>query len=596
MSEEAELQPGLARPHVLREYALLADGERGILVGPDGDFVWMCFPGWDSDAIFSSLIGGGGAYAVTPRGRFVWGGYYERGSLIWRSRWVTETGIVECREALALPSDPKRAVILRRIQAVEGTAAVRVILNLRTDYGKTAARKLERVDTGSWRGRLGEARVAWQGGVGARARPDGRRGTALVADLEIEQGDHHDLVLVLDSGDGDEVPDAARAWEATETAWSERVPELERSIAPRDAQHAYAVLSGLTSAEGGMVAAATTSLPERSEGGRNYDYRYVWIRDQCYAGEAVAVAGPHPLMDDAVRFVRDRLLADGPGLMPAYTTGGEAIPGQRSLNLPGYPGGTDVVGNHVNEQFQLDVFGEALLLFSAADRHDRLDADGWRAAELATDAIRDRWQERDAGIWELDPDEWTHSRLICAAGLRTLASRPTARRQAAEWTALADAIVAGTAQRAVHPSGRWQRSAGDERLDASLLLAALRGAVPADDPRSLATLRAMESELAEEEFAYRYRADERPLGEAEGAFLLCGFWMALAWHQQGRTQRALRWFERNRAACGPPGLFSEEFDVHQHQLRGNLPQAFVHALLLETAATLYPDEDAGEPA
>ena len=591
MAREAELQPGLARPHVLREYALLADGERGILVGPEGDFVWMCFPGWDGDAIFSSLVGGGGAYAVTPKGRFVWGGYYEPGGLIWRSRWATEDGMVECREALALPTEPGRAVVLRRIVAVSGEASVHVVLNLRHEFGAAAVRGLKLSDSGVWRGRLGDAHVAWAGGSAAKPQPDGHRGKALVADVKVEEGGHHDLVLALANEEIEDPPDPATAWEATETAWSERVPSLERTIAPRDSGHSFAVLSGLTSSTGGMVAAATTSLPERARAGRSYDYRYVWIRDQCYAGEALAVAGPHPLMDDAVRFVRDRLLADGPALMPAYTTRGGRIPDESSLDLPGYPGGSDVIGNHVNEQFQLDAFGEALLLLSAADRHDRLDADGWRAAEVATEAIRDRWQERDAGIWELEPEDWTHSRLICAAGLRAIAARPTARRQAAEWTALADAIVAATAERAVHPSGRWKRSPGDARLDASLLLAALRGAVPPDDPRSLATLHAMESELAEEEFAYRYRADERPLGEAEGAFLLCGFWMALAWDQQGHRERSLRWFERNRAACGPPGLFSEEFDVRQHQLRGNLPQAFVHALLLESAATLYADDE-----
>jgi alpha,alpha-trehalase len=343
------------------------------------------------------------------------------------------------------------------------------------------------------------------------------------------------------------------------------------------------------------VAAATSSLPERSGGGRNYDYRYVWIRDQCYAGEAAALAGAHPLMDDAVRFVTARLLEDGPGLMPAYTTRGDAIPGERKLNLPGYPGGTDVIGNRVNKQFQLDVFGEALLLLSAADRHDHLDADGWRAVELAVEAVRERWRERDAGVWELDPREWTHSRLICAAGLRAAAGRPAASGQAGEWTSLADTIVADAAQRAVHPSGRWQRTPDDERLDASLLLAAIRGAIPADDPRTTATLRAMEAELSEEEFAYRYRADARPLGEAEGAFVLCGFWMALAWLQQGDRWRFARWFERNRSACGPPGLFSEEFDVRQHQLRGNLPQAFVHALLLECAAAGYEHGEAAQP-
>jgi GH15 family glucan-1,4-alpha-glucosidase len=138
----------------------------------------------------------------------------------------------------------------------------------------------------------------------------------------------------------------------------------------------------------------------------------------------------------------------------------------------------------------------------------------------------------------------------------------------------------------VHPTGRWQRSPSDPRPDAALLLAALRGAVPADDPRSLATLDSVARDLTDDGYCYRYRPDERPLGDSDGAFLLCGFWLALALAQRGDRTTAARWFERNRAACGPPGLLSEEFDVRQRQLRGNLPQAFVHALLLETAVEL----------
>jgi alpha,alpha-trehalase len=113
-------------PQALRDHALLADGERGALLGPRGDIVWMCAPRWDRGSVFASLIGAAGVYAVTPIGRFVWGGFYERGSLIWRSRWVTNYGIVECREALALPSEPDRLVLLRRIVAVEDDARVRV--------------------------------------------------------------------------------------------------------------------------------------------------------------------------------------------------------------------------------------------------------------------------------------------------------------------------------------------------------------------------------------------------------------------------------------------------------------------------------------
>jgi hypothetical protein len=575
-------------PHVLREYALLADGERGILVGPRGEFVWMCFPRWDSDAVFSSLLGGPGTYAITPTDRCVWGGYYEPNTLIWRSRWITSDSIIECREALAAPARPDQAVILRRLIARQGTARVDITLDPRAGFGHHTMRDLARADDGTWRARTGDIRLTWAGAPDTQPHPTRADPGPLTCALELPEGAHHDLVLILETSSAErDAPDPERSWDGTEAHWQERLPTLAAAnTAERDARHAYAVLSGLTSAGGGMVAAATTSLPERARQGRSYDYRYVWIRDQCYSGQAVAAAGPHALLDDAVRFVRDRLVADGPTLKPAYTITGDPVPDEHHLKLPGYPGGSDIAGNWVNQQFQLDAFGEALLLFAAAAHHDHLDTDAWRAAETAADAILARWREPDAGIWEIDPDHWTHSRLICTAGLRAISHHAPGGEQAARWLSLADAILADTAAHALHPSGRWQRSPTDPRPDAALLLPALRGALPADDPRSTATLHAITDQLTDDGYCYRYQPDERPLGQSEGAFLLCGFWLALAHRQQGDAVAAARWFERNRAACGPPGLLSEEFDVRQRQLRGNLPQAFVHALLLETAITL----------
>lgn len=573
-------------PRVLREYALLADGERGVLVGPQGDFAWMCAPRWDSDAVFSSLVGGPSFFAVSPVERHVWGGYYEDGSLIWRSRWVTASGIIECRDALGFPGDPHRAVLLRRIIAIQGDACVRVTLLPAAGFGRTHLGQLHRDDAGCWHGRLGELRLRWAGAALAQVS-DESRARQLDVEITVPERGHHDLLLELsDTALTGESPDADRTWAATETAWRETVPQLGDTIAPRDARHAYAVLRGLTSAGGGMVAAATMSLPERAAQGRNYDYRYVWIRDQCYTGQAVAAGGGHPLLDDAVRFVAHRLLEDGPELMPAYTITGARVPDQRSLNLPGYPGGSDIVGNHVNVQLQLDAFGEALLLFAAAARHDRLDSDHYQAVTAAVSAIQARWRQPDAGIWELDNQRWTHSRLTCAAGLRAMAAAGISTADAAAWSALADAILADAAGDCLHPSGRWQRAPTDPRVDAALLLPAIRGALPATDPRSLATYRAVHEQLGEQGYVYRFRQDSRPLGKAEGAFLLCGFFMALAAHQQGEPVAAARWFERNRAACGPPGLFSEEYDVAQRQLRGNLPQAFVHALMLEASTRL----------
>ncbi|EFF94324.1 glycosyl hydrolase [Streptomyces sp. e14] len=298
--------------------------------------------------------------------------------------------------------------------------------------------------------------------------------------------------------------------------------------------------------------------------------------------------GAPELLDAAVHFVGERLRSDGPRLAPAYTVHGRPVPDQRELGLPGYPGGSSRIGNHVGEQFQLDAFGESLLLFAAAERAGRLDAEGWKAADLAVRTVADRWREPDAGIWELEPRQWTHSRLTCVAGLRALAGAAPRQPLAGTCERLADTLFAEACATAVHPDGHWQRATDDPGIDAALLLPALRGALPARDPRTRATLAACRAHLTQDHFVYRFRHDDRPLEQAEGAFVLCGFVMALAEHQQGNDTEAYRWFERSRGACGASGLYAEEFDIAQRQLRGNLPQAFVHALLLESAARLAP--------
>ena len=579
--------------HVLREYALLADGWRGILVGPRGECAWMCAPRWDSEAVFSTLIAGRGMYALTPAQQpFVWGGFYEEGTLIWHSRWVSGSQIIECREALAYPGDPHTAVILRRVMALDGRTRVRAVLDPLAGFGRHRLAHLHR-DGAVWTARSGPLHLRWTGARDTAVLPSG----ALETELSVPDGAHHDLVLEISDQPLDAQPvDADRAWSVTAQAWNRAVPKITGTVADADARQSYAVLRGMTSEGGGMAAGATTGLPERAEAGRNYDYRYAWIRDQCYAGQAVAAVGGHPLLDDSVRFVTERLLADGPQLKPAYTVTGGTVPDERDLDLPGYPGGSAKVGNRANDQFQLDAFGEALLLLAAAADRDRLDTDHWRAVESAVAAIEKRGDDPDAGIWELDDHHWTHSRLTCVAGLRAISVHAPSS-QGAQWSGLADRILTDTSAQCLHPSGRWQRAPDDERVDAALLLPAVRGAVPAADPRTLATLDAVLAELGRDGYMYRFRQDERPLDQAEGAFLLCGFITSLALHQQGRAVEANRWFERNRAACGSPGLFAEEYDVTQRQLRGNLPQAFVHAVLLETARTLaHPHSPRPDPS
>ncbi|WP_030194241.1 glycoside hydrolase family 15 protein [Streptomyces sp. NRRL S-87] len=576
-------------PYPLREYALIADGERGALIDPGGAVVWMCAPRWHSDAVFSELIGGSGGFEVCPENPWrLAGGEYVDGALIRVSRWTLNDGTVECRDALAVPADPHRAVLLRRIRAVDGPALVRVRLSARAAFGARPMTALHR-DRGGWHGRIGPLRLSlW--GLADAAYDEGE--ATLTARLPLTAGDEHDLVLEIADGPAARnrtthqpaALQAARLWQQTEERWAAAVPDCSDLTASRDARQAYAVLTGLTAGGGAMVAAATTSLPERAGSSRAYDYRYAWIRDQCYAGSAVAAHGPHRLLDDAVRFVTARVLEDGPVLRPAYRVDGRPVPGERTLTLAGYPGASDRVGNRAGHQFQLDTFGEVLELLAAAARRDRLDADGVRAARVAVSALEANWQRPDTGIWELRPAWWTHSRLAAVSGLRAAARSIADPPSAYAWSELADSILHETRRTCLHRSGRWQRSREDPRVDASLLRPLSNGAWPASDPTLAATRSAVERELTQDGFVYRY--DGTGPDDGEGAFLLCGFFMSAACLAEGRPVAAARWFERTRSAYGPPGLFAEEYDVRQRQLRGNLPQAFVHALLLENAVRL----------
>ena len=570
-------------PVTLRQYALLADGERGALIGPHGNIAFLCAPQWHDDAIFSSLLGGAGEYSVTPRNaRYVWGGHYEQDSLIWRSRWVSTTGVIECGEALAFPGDRQRVVLLRRIEATLGDAHVTVELDCRAEFG-TRPMTVRRSADGVWEGHSGDLHYRWSGAPTHARLVDGK----IRVEIDVPAGAHHDLVLEVMRGRlSDDLPDPAHEWRRTEHAWARSTPDLSGSAAPGESRHSHAVLRGLTGSSGAMVAAATTALPERANQGRNYDYRYAWIRDQCYAGQAAAAVGSHDLLDSAVRFVSARVLEDGAKLRPAYTVNGDPVPDERPVRLPGYPGAPVRIGNHANEQFQLDALGECLLLLAAADRAGRLDGTSARAVECLVEAIETRQHDPDAGIWELEDRRWAHSRLMCAAGLRA-AGAQRGGRTGADWTRFADRLVASVDKDCLHPDGRWQRSPHDPAVDAALLLPGIRGAVPPDDPRNLATIGAVVDELTDDGYVYRFRQNpDTPLHEAEGAFVLSGFHLALATLDQSDTTNAVRWFERNRGSLGPPGMFTEEYDVVQRQLRGNLPQAFVHALLLETAQRL----------
>ena len=568
-------------PATLRQYALIADGERGALCGPHGELVWMCAPHWHDEAVFATLLGGPGAYAVTPVARAVWGGYYDDGSLIWHNCWTTEdNALIECRDALARPADSKTAVVIRHVSA-HRSSRVRVLLDARARFGAEPMRDV-RHSGGAWTARTGALYLRWTGADEAVLDADGR----LVLDIELPDGGERDLVLELGTAPRTTPPPRADGlWRQTERSWREDMPSFEESAAPRDTAHAYAVLHGLTASTGAMVAAATTSLPEQTDNGSNYDYRYAWVRDQAITAVSLSAAGPLPLVAGSVRIATARLLEHGPDLRPAYTVNGDLVPGESTLALAGYPGADAVVGNRANRQFQLDMFGEGLQLLARGAELGFLDADGRRAAEIAVRTIRERWDDKDAGIWELHDDWWAQSRLSCIAGLRAWSDVAGGGRSA-ELTRLADELLGDVAQRCLSGTGAWRRAPHDDRVDAALLLPLVRGATPSGDPRTVATMRTVRRDLMQDGYVYRFAPRSGDLGSEEGAFLFCGFLMALGELRDGDRIAAWRSFERNRAACGPPGLFTEEFDVRQRQLRGNLPQAFVHGIALEASVRL----------
>ncbi|WP_353890666.1 glycoside hydrolase family 15 protein [Micromonospora sp. WMMA1363] len=572
----------MTSPHLLGAYALIADGYRGALVGPYGDIGWLCAPGWSDPPLFGDILGPGlGHFLLFPETRHVHGGYYNDGSLIWINRWEVENAIIESRDALAAPGDEDRVVLLRQIRTLDRPAKFRVILSPRADFGRESVEDVTR-DGALWLARTGALHLRVTGAE--QLRPD--RDGLLEGELKLSARSWHDLVLEVSPRPFTDPPcQPGELWRATEEYWHRVAPRFA-GPAQQDATLSYAILRGMTRPGGGMVAAATTSLPEQALAGRNYDYRYAWIRDQSMAGQAAALVGAHDLLDDAVSFITTRILADGDRLAPAYTASGKPVPPETRLDfLSGYPGAQPQTGNWVRSQFQLDVFGEALLVLAAAARLDRIDKMAWRAAEQAADSIERRWREPDSGIWELSTRHWTYPRLICVAGLKSVA-RVASGDQAGRWSALADVILADAATHGLHPRGYWKQAYDDERVDAALLMAGVRGALPAGDPRTTKTLKAVLDELGSEGYVYRFRSNRRPLGDTENAFLLCGFAAALACCKSGRMADAKRIFERNRSTYGSPGLYSEEYDVRQRRLRGNLPQAFVHALMLEAAATL----------
>ncbi len=583
----------------LEDYALIGDTQTAALVGRNGSVDWLCFPRFDSGACFAALLGdpANGRWLLAPEdpAARVVSRRYRPGTLVLETEWESAEGAVRVLDFM--PPRGEAPDVVRLVEGLRGRVAMRSELIIRFDYGSV---------------------VPWvrrrEGGIHAVAGPD-----ALDLRTPVElRGENLTTIATFAVAAGDEVPfvltwhpshepaprhvDAARAARETErwwTDWSERCTYQGRW---REAVlTSLMALKALTYAPtGGIVAAATTSLPEQLGGVRNWDYRYCWLRDATFTLYALMLGG---YVDEA-RAWRDWLLRAAAGQPEAmqimYGPAGE----RRLLEyevpwLSGYEGARPVrVGNAAAEQFQLDVYGEVLDTFHVA-RGAGLEA---HAAGLGLERalvayLETAWKEPDEGIWEVRDQRrhFVHSKVMAWTGVdraikaveRFGLDGPVDR-----WRRLRSDIHEEVCRQGYDADrGTFVQSYGAEALDASLLLIPLVGFLPHDDPRARGTVAAIERELSHDGFIARYdtRLADDGLPPGEGVFLPCTFWLADNLALQGRQAEAEAIFERLLALRTDLGLLSEEYDVGEKRLVGNFPQAFTHVGLVNTARNLDPE-------
>jgi GH15 family glucan-1,4-alpha-glucosidase len=387
------------------------------------------------------------------------------------------------------------------------------------------------------------------------------------------------------------VAGAERWWKA----WSKKCTYNGGWV--EDVRSSLTVLKGLTYAPtGGLVAAATTSLPEKIGGTRNWDYRYCWLRDATFSLLALLGAGYH---EEATHW-RDWLLRAVAGepskLQIMYGVAGERRLPELTLDwLPGYEGSTPVrVGNEAARQYQLDVYGEvfdALYHGGAAElpTHDQ----AWPLQQALMDFLESGWKQPDEGIWEVRGQRrhFTHSKLMAwvAADRAVRAVEELGAEGPVEkWRALRAEISRWLLENGVDDRGVFVEYEGSHEVDASLLMVPLVGFLPPTDDRVVRTVETIDRELTVDGFVnrYRHREDLDGLPPGEGAFLLCSFWMVQVLAMMGRTQEATARFERLLALRNDVGLLSEEYDPVAKRLLGNIPQAFSHTALINSALQL----------
>jgi len=583
---------------LIEDYALIGDLQTGALVSRYGAVDWLCFPRFDSGALFAALLGTSenGHWTIQPRGEFrPLSRRYRDDTLVLESELETDTGVVRLIDFM--PPRETNPDLVRIVEGVRGRVDMRMELVLRFDYGSIVP----------WVRTLENTLVAIAGPDAVLLRtPIEHEGRDLrtYAEFSVAEGDR--VPFVLRWFPSDQVPpepiEPEKALEDTVAFWEEWAAICKFEGRWHDAVHrSLLTLKALTFAPtGGIVAAPTTSLPEWIGGVRNWDYRFCWLRDATLTLLALIRGG---YVDEAGAW-RDwllRAIAGSPDdLQIMYGVAGERRLTEIELGwLDGYEGSRPVrIGNGASGQRQLDVYGEVVdALYQARRQGLAPSDDAWRLTCRLIDWLESGWQEPDEGIWEVRGPRrhFTHSKVMAWVAFDRaikMVERIGRDGPVDRWKSIRREIRRDVLEKGYDADrGTFVQFFGSDRLDASCLLIPLVGFLPATDERVVGTVRAIEQDLVRGGFVERYRADEENadvdgLPPGEGVFLPCSFWLAAVLHQQGRCDEAVALYDRLLALRNDVGLISEEYDPERGRLVGNFPQAFTHIGIVETAYTL----------
>jgi GH15 family glucan-1,4-alpha-glucosidase len=586
----------------IRDYALIGDGRTAALVAADGAVDWLCLPNFDSPSVAGALLDAerGGSFVVRPTIPFTADRRYVPDTNVLETTFRTASGVVRIVDALTLPADrlaPMRE-LARVVTGVEGSVPMSWTFDPAFQYGAG-------VEQRGWRGRIP---VATHGSdaiavLGWDAGEPSWRGPVLQSTFTVNAGARATIALVAAYAEPLILPARAAVERrlASTIAFWERWTKDRRYRGPWPGavlRSALALKALIFAPSGASVAAPTTSLPEDIGGERNWDYRFCWIRDSNFAIAALLNLGCYSEAESLFWWFMNATALTEPELHVLYRLDGGVGAEERTLPLDGHRRSRPVrVGNAALEQTQLDIYG---CLFETA----RLYSDGQQAIdpEIGTilGRIADRvcaiWRQPDSGIWEVrnGPFHFTHSKVMCWVALDRalrLAQRgelPLA--HAARWQSERDAVRAYVESDGWSDAlGSYRRIAGEDDVDASLLMLPIVGFGDPKGPRMQGTIDAIMRRLLKGDFLYRYAADDGVKG-GEGCFLNCSFWLVSALARAGRVPEATALMERLLARANDVGLYAEEVDPTSGAFLGNFPQALVHLALIDAAIAV---RDAG---